>query len=371
MKLTIRKQLRPSLFSLWACFFLSIFSASTWGQNVPADLLNLSLEELFSAEIGDPGTGGARNKTAPDTKSKWSFQYRFQQADFEGFNKGSDNLSNDEVLFTPGLEPRTKDNFPVVPTTITQKVHALVLGYELSEKISVRLAVPYIKQSTDHISIVPAYADFTIRSRGIGDVSVMGSYQLETSSEKHLQLTLGLSFPTGSIDKEGDTPRAPGDQQLPYSMQLGSGTYDIPASIRYSGIGNGFVWGTVLAAKIRLGENDRDYRLGNRVSAATWLRFNKLDWVKPSIKLIYEYSDSIHGKDTDLMVPGPFPYPASVTNPEMYGGSQAKLILGLRIPVLSNGNYIELEVGKPFYESLNGPQTREDIRYGFKFNLEI
>ena len=71
------------------------------------------------------------------------------------------------------------------------------------------------------------------------------------------------------------------------------------------------------------------------------------------------------------MVPGPFPYPASVTNPEMYGGSQAKLILGLRIPVLSNGNYIELEVGKPFYESLNGPQTREDIRYGFKFNLEI
>jgi len=371
MKLTIRKQLRPSLFSLWAGFSLSIFSASTWGQNVPADLLNLSLEELFSADIGDPGTGGARNKTAPDTKSKWSFQYRFQQADFEGFNKGSDNLSNDEVLFTPGLEPRTKDNFPVVPTTITQKVHALVLGYELSEKISVRLAVPYIKQSTDHISIVPAYADFTIRSSGIGDVSVMGSYQLETSSEKHLQLTLGLSFPTGSIDKEGDTPRAPGDQQLPYSMQLGSGTYDIPASIRYSGIGNGFVWGTVLAAKIRLGENDRDYRLGNRVSAATWLRFNKLDWVKPSIKLIYEYSDSIHGKDTDLMVPGPFPYPASVTNPEMYGGSQAKLILGLRIPVLSKGNYIELEVGKPFYESLNGPQTREDIRYGFKFNLEI
>ena len=55
----------------------------------------------------------------------------------------------------------------------------------------------------------------------------------------------------------------------------------------------------------------------------------------------------------------------------MYGGKQATVVLGFKIPVFSKGNYVELDIGKPFYESLNGPQTREDIRYGFKFNLRI
>ena len=365
MKSCYERSLRPCHFSRWACVLFLPFSASIWAQNVPSDLLDLSLEELFAANITD-----TKGDTS-GTKSKWSLRYKFQRADFEGFNKGTDRLSDNEVLFSPGLEPRTDDNFPVVPTTITQEVHALIVGYQLSEQLNINLAVPYVKQTTNHISIVPSYADFTIRSSGIGDVSVIGSYQFETSGEGKLQLSLGLSFPTGSIDKEGDTPRAPGNQQLPYTMQLGSGTYDIPASIHYSGTGNGFGWGTELAAKIRLGENDRDYSLGNRFSASTWLRFNKLEWLKPSIKLIYEYSKSIDGKDIDLLVPGAFPYPASVTNPKMYGGKQARVVLGFKIPVFAKGNYVELEIGKPFYESLNGPQTREDIRYGFKFNLKI
>jgi len=87
-----------------------------------------------------------------------------------------------------------------------------------------------------------------IKTSGMGDVSVIGSYHLETSSGGRLQLSLGLSFPTGSIDEEGDTPRAPGNQQLPYSIQLGSGTYDIPASILYSGREIGIGWGTEVAA---------------------------------------------------------------------------------------------------------------------------
>ena len=365
MKSCSERSLRPCHFSRWACVFFLPFSASILAQNVPSDLLDLSLEELFAANIID-----TRDDTN-GTKSKWSLRYKFQHADFEGYNKGTDRLSDDEVLFSPGLEPRTDDNFPVVPTTITQEVHALIVGYQFSEQLNISLAVPYVKQRTDHISIIPSYADFTIRSSGIGDVSIIGSYQFKTSGGGQLKLSLGLSFPTGSIEKEGDTPRAPGNQQIPYSMQLGSGTYDIPASIYYSRMGNEVEWGTELAAKIRLGENDRDYSLGNRVSAATWLRFNKWDWLKPSIKLIYEYSDSIDGKDIDLLVPSAFPYPAPVTNPDMYGGKQARVVLGFIIPVFAKGNYVELEIGKPFYESLNGPQNREDIRYGFKFNLKI
>ena len=47
-------------------------------------------------------------------------------------------------------------------------------------------------------------------------------------------VNLGFSLPTGSIDEKGRTPKdANVDTQLPYTMQLGSGTYDIKPSIVY------------------------------------------------------------------------------------------------------------------------------------------
>jgi len=58
-----------------------------------------------------------------------------------------------------------------------------------------------------------------------------------------------------------------------------------------------------------------------------------------------------------------------------YKSTAYKIMLNLptNLPINRNtpGNYVELDIGKPFYQSLNGPQTREDIRYGFKFNLRI
>ena len=54
-------------------------------------------------------------------------------------------------------------------------------------------------------------------------------------------------------------------------------------------------------------------------------------------------------------------------------GYRQILILPVNLPINRNtpGNYVELDISKPFYKSLNGQQTREDIRYGFKFDLRI
>jgi hypothetical protein len=185
------------------------------------------------------------------------------------------------------------------------------------------------------------------------------------------QFGIGVSLPTGSIDKQGDTPRAPGLQQLPYTMQVGSGTYDMPVNIAYTRTQSHFNWGGELAAKIRFGKNDRDYRLGDRVMFTGWIRFKSFQWVKPSLKLTFEHSDNIHGMDRELLVPAIFPYPAPVTNPKLFGGQQANIILGLRFPLKSARQSVDLEIGKPIYQSLNGPQTRENIFFGVKFNLNL
>ncbi len=347
---------------------VSLASASL-AQSVPADLLDLSIEELFASEVLDNQSN--ENKHSGNASHSWHLQYRYQKSKFKGYGDGTKKLSHDDVLFSPGEEMRTADNYPVVPTTIFQEVHAFVVAYDVSEQMALSFAVPYIKQSTDHISIVPGYSAFNIESSGIGDISVIASRRVDLDAAGNVQFSLGLSFPTGSIDEKGDTPRAPGEQQLPYSMQLGSGTYDIPVSAAYTSIGDGFDWGGEITGKMRFGENDRDYRLGDRVTVSSWLRCNTLQWVKPSVTLSYEYTERIHGMDLDLRVPSAFPYPAPVTNPGLYGGRRANLTIGFRFPVSRAGKYIDLDIGKPIYQSLNGPQTRADIHIGFKYNLNF
>ncbi|MFT7129279.1 MAG: hypothetical protein ACI89U_001394 [Gammaproteobacteria bacterium] len=342
-------------------FLLSV-SNQTSAQSVPSDLLDLSIEELFAADVGDD-RGSSREKF-----DRWNFSYSYKRSHFSDYLDGTKRVARNDVLFSPGQEPRTDKNFPVVPTEIDQEVHALIVGYEFEKGLMLSISVPYIKQSTDHISVVPGYSAFNISSDGFGDVSVIGSYRFASSNTKSWQIGMGLSIPTGSIEQEGDTPRASGKQQLPYTMQLGSGTYDVPAYLSYVTRKGLYMAGFDLTSKLRLGENDRDYRLGNSASASTWIRFTNNRWVQPSLKLSYRYSSDIYGEDKSLGVGGPFPYPAPVVEPSQFGGKQINLLLGLRIPVFGSGRYIDLEAGKSLYQSLNGPQSREDYQFSVTVN---
>jgi hypothetical protein len=107
------------------------------------------------------------------------------------------------------------------------------------------------------------------------------------------------------------------------------------------------------------------------MTAATWLRLTTLTRVQPSVKLSYRHWTDIHGGDTSLTVPGSYPYPAPVVDPSLFGGDQVSLSVGLRIPVLSPHRYVDLEFGKPVYQSLNGPQSSEDYRFSIAFNLDF
>jgi hypothetical protein len=354
------------IYGPYLCSF-ALFIACTHvnAQSVPADLLDLSIDELLSTDI-QGSDGSVARPIRP-----WSFRYSYDESRFKDYLDGTNRIPIGDVLFSPGEEPRTDKNFPVVPTDITQEIHSIILGYEFKSNFSLSIAVPYIKQSTDHISIVPGYSAFNITSDGIGDIAVLGNYRFSESITGSWQAGMGVSFPTGSIDEKGDTPRAAGKQQLPYTMQLGSGTYDVPYYISYLGHQSLFNWGVNISGKMRLGENSRDYHLGNTMNAATWLRLTTLSRVQPSVKLSYRYWTTIHGEDTSLSVPGRYPYPAPVVDPSLFGGDQISLSVGLRIPVYSPLRYVDLVFGKPVYQSLNGPQTSEDYRFSIAFSTDF
>jgi hypothetical protein len=127
---------------------LLIASLAATAQTVPTDLLDLSIEELFDANV-------VSDVDREASRRKWHVSYTYAVSDYDEYYIGNNSLSYDDVLFTPGVDTRTANNYPVVPAEITQEVHAIRVAYDLTAETTIRAQLPLVMQSTDHISIVP------------------------------------------------------------------------------------------------------------------------------------------------------------------------------------------------------------------------
>ncbi len=327
-------------------------------QSTPSEFAEMSLEQLFEMNV----------EHVPEDSNlegdNWSVAYQYKSAEFSGYLEGTADISNEEVLFRPTEEARTDRNFPVLPTVITQEAHIFTLASTLSEHWRLNISLPYIKQSTDHISIVPGYDTFVITTSGIGDLSVSSRFKLSQATKNAWWLSVGLSIPTGAIDKKGDTPRAAGDQQLPYTMQLGSGTFDLPLSLSYQNNGK-HSFSASLAGTFRTGSNDRGYRLGNNYMLSGRYRYAFSPQFKAHLGLEAQQSHAIKGQDDTITVDGAFPYPASITNPDMFGGTRVSLRTGVSFS-RPKSFLLSFDVSKPLYQSLNGPQPGKKWQAGLQ-----
>ncbi len=345
----------------------------------------MSLQELLAVKIvrqqqDQRTTTEATESNVPVTSPldrKFHFNFDYIYVKFDGYLNGSQELTPQQVLWAGPPNPRPNDQYPVVPTTIEQQVLSFELSYDISDDVSVSLYIPYIHQSTEHISIVPGFSDFNITSQGLGDISTGVSWQAITSDSGTLLVAGDLSYPTGSINEQGRTPRsATMDTQLPYTMQLGSGTVDFTPAIAYVGWNDSWLWGVGADATIRFGENYRGYRLGNIYEVEGWVRYVESSWVQPSFRLTTIFWDQIHGQDSELLAPAlpTNPYPAPVTNPNAFGGTKILALPGIRLSYPKGwfrGQYIEVEGGVPVYQYLNGPQPKEDWRINVSLTLNF
>ena len=363
--------------------FYVAFGLCAFGQTPPVDLANLSLGDLLNAKIIRSYTDHAAFKTGGQDSplgyldsSRFHFSSNYINVKFDGYMDGTKDLSTDDVLWskTSG-EARTDKNFPIVPTVIHQEAIQFKGAYDLSERFILSLSIPYIRQSSEHISREDGFEEFTIVSEGLGDIETAISWFKQLDKNNHLLLSLGLSLPTGSIDETGDTPIPGPDNQLPYTMQLGSGTYDIKPSIHYFGSAGNWTYGADLNLTLRTGKNDRDYRLGNVYQSSIWTRYALTDWLEPSIRINGVVWDEISGKDPAL----PYDsvndlYPAAVVKPDNFGGTKLLALVGFRLKDprdrLEN-TFLEFEAGTPFYQKLNGPQPSEDWRFSASLVLSF
>ena len=336
----------------------------SWSQTVPTELLELSIEDLFDTNIIDEAERASR-------ESKWHLELSFTSSSYDQYFINGSKVSYDDVLFSPGEEPRTDKNYPVVPTEIRQEVTAVQIAFDFSDDVTLRGQIPLVHQSTDHISIIPGYDEFNISSNGLGDIVFIADKIISRSPNSVWRIGGGVSFPTGSIDEEGDTPRAPGDQQLPYTMQLGSGTWDFPALVAYQKYEDFFTWGLEGQARIRTGKNDRDYRLGNTYGLGAWAERNVGNDVVLGIRADYLSRGMIRGGDDSLTVPIPgFPYPAPVVDPNAFGGYQIDASIYLTATISENWR-LRVRYERPVWLDLNGPQSALDHTLGVSLSTNF
>jgi hypothetical protein len=278
-------------------------------------------------------------------KGKWMFSYKYMFMHMDGNRDGTDGLSTGDVLA----------DFMVAPTSMDKSMHMPGVMYAPTQTTTLMAMFPYVRLSMDHKT--RSGVDFTTESDGPGDIKLSSIHTVYMKGQNHVHITAGVSIPTGSIDEEDDTP-AGADQKLPYTMQLGSGTFDVFPGITYLGQKNDWFWGGRALVTIRLGRNDNGYALGDRYSLTVWGAKRWLDWFSSSVRVEGKKWGNIEGQDDELN-----PAVVPTADPDRQGGERLDVLFGINAYSDKDkfgGHLLAIEGGLPIYQSLDGPQLEGD-----------
>lgn len=280
-------------------------------------------------------------------KGEVMLSYRFMPMRMEGNLVGADDVEAADVLRA----------FPVTPLRMPMSMHMFGVMVAPADRLTLVGMVPVLDGSMDHVTRTGAR--FTTGVAGLGDVKVTGLVSLFKADRRAMHMNLGVSLPTGALDKTDVTPAsAPGAAVLPYPMQPGSGTVDLMPGATYLGQTSDWSWGVQGLATIRLGENERDYRLGHRGHGTGWIARRLSDWVSASARLNGSAWGDVHGVDAALnpnMVP--------TADPDLRGGRRLDAGFGINFEVAHGalaGQRLAFEFITPVWQDLDGPQLATD-----------
>ncbi len=308
----------------------------------------------------------------------------------EGLRDGTSSVDGDSLLGMPVMMGSPTGKFMAVPTSMDMRMLNLTAGYSFTDDLFGGVMMMWKQNSMDMkfntaMQTMTGQGGFTMESSGLADTMLMGKYRLYTDDplipRQQYSLLFGLSLPTGSIDERNDEhPVAMRQNELlPYSMQLGSGTYDPTLGILYQASLSPWWWGVDASVTARMYDNDRDYRLGNklRVDGYAMYQFHPQWLVQAQLNakqqgkirgVMDEYTrgDSGHATQGDASSPAMTP----LWETSNYGGTQLFVTLGLQwqpAPL----HIIDVNVSLPLYRDLNGPQLEEDYRVMFTWYVEL
>jgi len=277
--------------------------------------------------------------------------YRYMYMNMEGSRIGTDPIADADVVAADG------PGFMVTPTKMPMQMHMLGAMLGLSHRVTLMGMLPYTDISMDHITRMGGA--FTTESSGIGDVKLGAMISLAEFGNQRLHLNAFASIPTGSVEEQDVLPISDGQEvQLPYPMQIGSGTFDLMPALTWLGQSGDWSWGAQGGGTLRLGENDREWTLGNQLFATAWWARNLNRNVSAGLRVLGTAVGDVDGMD-----------PAGSVNPELVPTARTDLRGSRTVEVGFSLNFyipqasafrVALEGMLPVYRDLDGPQLERD-----------
>jgi len=239
---------------------------------------------------------------------------------------------------------------------MNMKMHMMMLMYGINERLTLMGMFHY---TSNYMEMLMKQGDrehnHAMKTSGTGDTKLSALYALTKKERVQLIVNTGLNIPTGAYNLKGSPldgmyPNA----RLPYSMQLGCGTWDILPGITYIINQEKFSFSSQLNSILRIKNNLIGYRLGNEFNFNVWSAYNWLPFISNSVRIEANYAEQIKNSDSSLPV-----YTEPAANKNNYGGKAINLYFGMVIHKKKgflNRFYVGAEFGLPLYQNLNGIQ---------------
>jgi len=290
-------------------------------------------------------------------EKEWMVAYKYMHMDMNEPMQGSQSISKEQVFAS----------YLMAPHRMRMDMHMLMGMYGLTRKLTLMGMLSYNTASMEmemfttgghhHAGSEGASNGHLMETSGLGDSKLYALYSPLNKGRHQLLLSAGINIPTGSIEQKGnaDDMLYPGTR-LPYAMQPGSGTYDVLSCINYLYQPGKLAMSAQVSATVRTGNNANGYRLGNEVTANTWLACQWLKCLSSSLRIESALSGAVSGSDQQL-----YRYNEPSANAANYGGKRVSCYVGSVFRLnkgLLNTTSLGVEYGMPVYQDWNGIQMK-------------
>ncbi len=344
--------------TVWLYASCSICHAVTEAELAKMDIEQLTELNVYSANVLTSHIHSA---------GEWMFSYKYMHMNMDG------NLIETRKV---GLN-QVHTNYNIAPKSMSVDMHMFNVMYAPTENLTLMLMLPYLEKEMDLVikqGLMPMMnpgQHFTTKSSGVGDTKASLNYVFfrQDGSDNEAFLTLGLSLPTGSINKHDYNLMMRKTTRLPYPMQLGSGTYDLLLGLGALGVSEPWLYGVQGLGTVPVGKNTNHYQLGNEITIKTWLNYALNEICAVGMRIDALYRENISGRDPMLN-----PLMAPTADPSLRAKKMLSILMTADIYAPSGmlaGNRIFVEYGLPFYQKVDGPQLATSWMFGLGWQCTI
>ena len=265
-------------------------------------------------------------------------------------------------------------DFMMAPTQMGMQMHMLGAMFAPHDKITLMAMTSYqqrhmVMQGAHHHKEghhLHPVGSHEMSSAGIGDTKLEALLTLWKKPDLTLLGNMGVSLPTGSIGQTGENA-----QLLPYSMQLGTGSFQAHPGLTIFGYHSNWSYGSQLRGGFPLHSNGSYYRHGNTFAATVWGARRINDWLSLSGRLLFSHDGDMQGRHPDLNLKL-----SPSHRSDFRSGTTVAIAFSSNLMVATGslaGHRLAVEWMLPVYQNLSGIQLKNRWRLllGWQYALHL